>query len=193
MKDNSSEFFSSDLIYFGQKQPIEVKCSDFSVVGWNLTKFLMSYLKPQASFSLNFASLFSAMRDNYSILLYTMLYFLAETLYDLDKRVMKNLKENQFFVSKMTRIWWILIRAPKSLNNLHFDWSLPCKAYNFWPKKYKWVIFHDTEVSCKIWGKTDFWFGKWHDEFGKFSPEHMEVSKLGLWWDPFVQNRKFIR
>ena len=37
----------------------------------------------------------------------------------------KHLKENWFVVSKMTRIWWILIRAFKSPNNLHFDWSFP--------------------------------------------------------------------
>ena len=49
-------------------------------------------------------------------------------------RVMQNLKKN-WFVSKMTRIWWILIRALKSLKNLHFDWSLLCKVYNVWPKK----------------------------------------------------------
>ena len=28
------------------------------------------------------------------------------------------------------------------------------------------------------------------EKFGKFSPEHLKVSKLGLWWDPFVQSRK---
>ena len=39
----------------------------------------MSYLKPQVSFSLNFASLFSVMRDNSSV------FFLAETLYGLGK------------------------------------------------------------------------------------------------------------
>ena len=67
----------------------------------------------------------------------------------------------------------------------------------FWPKyimfelkKYRGVIFHDTEEWCKIWRKTDLWFGKWHEEFGKFSPEHLKVSKLGLWWDSFVQSRK---
>ena len=27
-------------------------------------------------------------------------------------------------------------------------------------------------------------------KFGKFSPEHLKLSKLGLWWDPFVQSRK---
>ena len=48
--------------------------------------------------------------------------------------VMQNLKKNQFFVSKMTRIWWILIWA-LSLQNSHFDCSLSCKIFNFWPKK----------------------------------------------------------
>ena len=38
--------------------------------------------------------------------------------------------------------------------------------------------------------KFDLWFGKWHEEFGKFLPEHSKVSKLGLWWDPFIQSRK---
>ena len=34
------------------------------------------------------------------------------------------------------------------------------------------------------------WFRKWHEEFGKFSPDHLNLSKLELWWDPFVQSRK---
>ena len=28
------------------------------------------------------------------------------------------------------------------------------------------------------------------EKFVKFSPEHSKVSKLELWWDPFVQSRK---
>ena len=55
-------FFSSNLIYLGQK------LLDFWVVGWKFTKFLMSYLKPQVSFSLNFASLFNVMGDKSSVL-----------------------------------------------------------------------------------------------------------------------------
>ena len=106
------------------------------------------------------------------------------------QRVVQNLKRNLFFVSKMTRIWWILIRALKSLKHLHFDWSLLCKVYNVWPKKVQRSIFHDTEESCKIWRKTDLWFGKWHEEFGKFSSEHLKVSKLVFSWDPFVQSIK---
>ena len=67
----------------------------------------------------------------------------------------------------------------------------------FWPKymmfelkKYRGAIFHDTRVWCKIWRKTDLWFGKWHEEFGKFSPEHTKFSKLELSLDPFIQSRK---
>ena len=37
---------------------------------------------------------------------------------------------------------------------------------------------------------TDLWFGKWHEEYGKFSPEHLKVSKLKFWWDPLIQSWK---
>ena len=66
-----------------------------------------------------------------------------------------------------------------------------CANYSmFYVKKYRGVIFHDTEGWCKVWRKTDLWFGKWHEEYGKFSPEHLKVSKLGFWWDPLIQSRK---
>ena len=68
---------------------------------------------------------------------------------------------------------------------------------SLWPKyilfelqKYRGVIFHDTEEICKFWRKTDLWFERRLEKFGKFSPEHLQVSKLGLWWDPFVPSRK---
>ena len=66
------------------------------------------------------------------------------------------------------------------------------KYITFDLKKYRGVIFHDTEESCKIWRKTDMWFGKWHEKFEKISSEHLKVSKLALSWDPFVQSRKYI-
>ena len=46
------------------------------------------------------------------------------------------------------------------------------------------------EEWCKIWRKSDLWFGKWHEEYGKFSPEQLEVSKVAYWWDPLIQSRK---
>ena len=52
-------------------------------------------------------------------------------------------------------------------------------------KKYRRVMFGSTEYWCKIWRKTDFCFQKWDKEFGKFSPEHLKISKFGLWWDSF--------
>ena len=141
MKDNSVFFFSSNLIYFGK-----------------FTKSFMSYLKPHVSFSLNFPSLFNAVRDNSSVLSWLKLNMIFTkgahqsanisfkicTLvgsfcwkyiqFQLKKvqrsyaswywRLMQNLNKNQFVVSKLTRIWWILIQVLKSLQNLHFDWSL---------------------------------------------------------------------
>ena len=105
-------------------------------------------------------------------------------------RVMQSLKKNWYAVSKMTRIWWVLTWALESIKTLHFDWTLLGKVFNVWPKKYREVIFPDTEEWCNIWRKPGLWFGKWHEEFGKFSPERSKVSKLRLWWDRFVQSRK---
>ena len=55
--------------------------------------------------------------------------------------------------------------------NFCFDWFLFCKIYDIWHEKYMGVIFHDCEEWCKIWRKTDLRFGKWHEEYGKFSAE----------------------
>ena len=78
-------------------------------------------------------------------------------------RVMQNLKKNRFFVSKMTRIWWILIRALKILKRLLFDWSLSCEMYNVWPKKKEKLTcglendmrnsanFHQNTLKCQNW------------------------------------------
>ena len=59
-------------------------------------------------------------------------------------------------------------------------------------KQYRGVIFHDTEEWCEIWRKTDLWFGKWHEKYGKFSPEQLKVSKLAYWWDLLIQSRKSV-
>ena len=71
-------------------------------------------------------------------------------------------------------------------------WTLPgClwpKYIMFELKKYWGVKFDGTESWYKIWRKTDLCFQKWDEEFGKFSPEHLKVSKWGLWWDSFIQS-----
>ena len=59
-------------------------------------------------------------------------------------------------------------------------------------KQYRGVIFHNTEGWFKMCRKTDLWFGKLLEEYGKFSPEHLEVSKRGFWWNILIQSRKRI-
>ena len=57
----------------------------------------------------------------------------------------------------------------QNLKSLHFNGLLLTKVYNVWAKKkYKGVMFDCTEDWCKIWRKTDLYFLKWHEEFGKF-------------------------
>ena len=83
--------------------------------------------------------------------------------------VVLSLKKNLFFVSKMAKILLILIRALKSVKDLHFHWSLLCKIYNIWPKKVQksYISWHWRVI--QNWKKNGF--GKWHEEFGKFSWE----------------------
>ena len=95
-------------------------------------------------------------------------------------RVMQNLKKNLFVVSKTTRIWWILIRALKSLKNLHFDWPLLCKVITFDLKKYRVVIFRDAEKVHKIWRKTDFGLENDLRNLANFHQNTWKVSKLVL-------------
>ena len=90
-------------------------------------------------------------------------------------------------------------------NLVKFEWALAsrqtctficsyCAKYlKFEIKKYRGVIFHDTEGWCKIWGKTDLWFGKWHEKSGKFSPEKsdkfsLESLKIGILMGSFNPN-----
>ena len=88
---------------------------------------------------------------------------------------------------EFNKFWPKHLKMSKIYTLLGFFWT---KAYNVLLKKYRGVIFHDTEEWCKLWRKTNLRFRKWHEELGKFSPEHLKVSKLELWSDPFAQSRK---
>ena len=71
--------------------------------------------------------------------------------------MVQNLKKKQFFVSRMTRIWWILNRALKILKNCTFISPFRAKYITFDLKKERGAIFHDTEEPSKFWRKTDLW------------------------------------
>ena len=93
----------------------------------------------------------------------------------------------QNWLKEFDEFWPEHLKVPKNFTLMCSFWA---KYILFELKKYRGVIFHDIEEWCKIWRKTDLLLGKWHEEFGKFSPEHSKVSKLELWWDPFIQSRK---
>ena len=104
------------------------------------------------------------------------------------RRLMQNLKTNQFVISKMTRILWILIRPLKNLKNLHFDWSLSCKVYNTWPKKVQrsYLLWHWRVVQNLKKNRL----GKWQEEFAKFSPEDLKCQNFEVLLGSFFSKWK---
>ena len=84
MKDNSSVLFSSNNIYFAQKEHIKMKIFEtFQVLGSKFTKFPMSILKLQVNSPSNFALLFSVMKDNSSY------FFSSNNVYFTQKECIK--------------------------------------------------------------------------------------------------------
>ena len=57
-------------------------------------------------------------------------------------------------------------------------------------KKYRGIIFHETEEGHKIWRGIDLSFQNWHKEFDKFWREHRKVSKnftvTGSFWEKYI-------
>ena len=87
----------------------------------------------------------------------------------------------------------------ENLKNLYFNGLLLIKVYNVCAKKRRGegvilgvsseeLYFVTLECDAKFEEKLRF--GKWHEEFYKFSPEHTKVSKLGLSLGTFIQSRK---
>ena len=67
------------------------------------------------------------------------------------------------------------VESPKSWNSMGYI----CLKTTFLHLKHLQI--------CLTLLSTDLWFGKWHEEYGNFFPEH---SKLGFWWDPLIQTWK---
>ena len=132
----------------------------------------MLYLKPQASFSLNFTSLFITWET-------TVLCFVSWNFIWVGQKEPIKVK---IFLNVHVKFHQIC-----TLTGL-FCW----KYIKLQLKMYREFMSHDTEEWCKIWRKTGLWFGKWHEEFSKLLPKDLKVSKLGLWWGPYIQGRKCI-
>ena len=124
MKDNSSVFFSSNIIYSEQRESSKVKFLDFWMVGWKFTKILMSYLKLQVIFHHFLVSC-----------VITVLYFFTWNF-----------------------IWFKQKESIKISLNVYFDTLPLLKVHKILAKKYRESISHNTEESCKILKGTDFLF-----------------------------------
>ena len=61
-------FLAQTLHTFDKSNPSKCKVSDLLLLALKFFKFLTSFLEPRVSFSLNFASLFSVMRHNFSVI-----------------------------------------------------------------------------------------------------------------------------
>ena len=67
-------FLANTLYATDKSSTSKCKCSDLPVLTLKFTKFAMQFLKPWASFTSNFASLPSVMRDNSTELFHLKLY-----------------------------------------------------------------------------------------------------------------------
>ena len=80
------------------------------------------------------------------------------------------------------KFWPEQSKVSKIFNLMRSFWA---KYKLFELKKYRGVIFHETEEGCKIWRGIDL-FQNWHKEFNKVWPEHLKVSKIfilmGSFW-----------
>ena len=86
------------------------------------------------------------------------------------------LKRDSKFVEESTSRFKIGIRNlikfdPSARKSQKFSFlmgSFWAKYKLFELKKYREVIFHETEEGCKIWRGVDLLFQTWHKEFDKF-------------------------
>ena len=70
-------FLAETLYAIDKSSTAKCKFSDLPLLVVKFTKFAMSFLQPRTSFSSNFASLISVMRDNSSVLFHLKLYMLS--------------------------------------------------------------------------------------------------------------------
>ena len=156
-------FFSWNFIWFLQKEPTTVQNFrlltaqvKFHQICTLIDTFCLQYIKFQLK--------------TYRGVTYISWYW----------RVMQNLKKNRFFVSKMTRIWWILIWALKSLKNLHLDWLLSCKVYNVWPEKAQrsYLSWH-----CRVMQNSkEYWLVVWKTTWGIWKIFTRTIGKCQNWY-----------
>ena len=160
--------FSWSFIYFQQKEPIKVQ------IWWN---FLW------AVESLKFCSLmFSFCLSHIKFLLKKYRKVVSPDTGEWWKDFLKN----WLVGSKWHEEFGEFSLNHSKVRKFHFDGLFLSKEYNVWAKKYRGVVFHDTEQWHKTWINLDLVVSNWHEKFGELSLEHSKVWKIVLLWGLFV-------
>ena len=102
--------------------------------------------------------------------------------------MIQKLKTNWLAALKLT--WGtspILTQALESLKKLSFNWLLVTKVYNVWATEVQrsYLSWHLRVLQVLKINWLVVWKMAW-----EIWQIFLEVSKLGLWWDPFSQSRK---
>ena len=88
---------------------------------------------------------------------------------------------------EVDEIWPEHSKVSKMLILMGSFWA---KYILFELKKYRGVIFHETEEGYKIWRGIDLSFQNWHKKFDKFWPEQSKVSQMfilmGSFWAKYI-------
>ena len=143
--------------------------SDFWVVGWKFRKSLMSSLKLQVSFSLNFLSLFSVMRDDSFVLFLLKLYMIWTKgdhqsakfqTFDCSRKISTNLYFNRLLLLKVYKL------SAKKVQ----------KNYVSWP----WRVIKNLK---KNWFVVSKMIRIWN-----FDPNTRKSQNCALWLVPIVQS-----
>ena len=108
--------------------------------------------------------------------------------------MMQNLKRNWLVSSKLTwGIWRILTRALENLKNLHFNGLLLNKVYTLGAKKsIGEFCLMAPNIDTTFEGKLTCVFKNDMRNLENFHQSMFESLKMGLWWDPFIQSRKWM-
>ena len=103
---------------------------------------------------------------------------------------MQNLKKNQLVVSKNLMNFDPCAQVSKICTLIG---SFCAKYVMFYLKRYKGVLFHDTEEPCKIWRKTCVVTCVLKNDTRNLSNFHQSTQKFQkmlFLWGPFIQKRK---
>ena len=87
-----------------------------------------------------------------------------------------------------------LVNFDLSIRNsqkLYFDWFLLCKVYNMWPKRaQRSYLSRHWRVMQNLKKTPHLWFGKWHEEYVKFSLELLKNLKIETLMESFYPKSK---